>query len=185
MENLLENLDLKPENIDRTHDFNFKQNNITDLFECQPKQLLEVKFDNSDIEEMYRDSLNYCTDSGWDLKFTEDAVIKKGETQMFDFGLSVAYYNEDGNPNGIWMLPRSSIVKTPLRMANSIGLIDSDYRGNLKAVVDNRGNEDYKILKGQRLFQLASPSLKPFKINIVNSLADTERGDNGFGSTGQ
>ena len=82
------------------------------------------------------------------------------------------------------MIPRSSIVNTPLRMANSIGLIDAGYRGELIAVVDNCSDEPYEVKCGSRLFQLVGRSLLPFQWTAVEQLPDTERGNDGFGSTG-
>ena len=79
---------------------------------------------------------------------------------------------------------RSSTIKSPLRLANSIGIIDAGYRGNVIAAVDNISNEDYIIEKGTRLFQLCSPDLEPITYELVNSLNETSRGTGGFGSTG-
>jgi dUTP pyrophosphatase len=172
------------ESVHFSNDFSTEiENNVAHLMTETSGIQLHVKFQNSDVQKMYEDTQNHSSDSGWDLKFTQDDIIQPGETKAFDFGLSVECYNE-GEPTAIWMLPRSSIVKTPLRMANSIGLIDSSYRGTLRAVVDNRGKDEYHISKGQRLFQLAAPSLLPLNIQFVEQLSETERGDNGFGSTG-
>ena len=85
-----------------------------------------------------------------------------------------------------YVYPRSSIGKTPLRLANSVGIIDAQYRGNLIVQVDNISNVPYTIQKGQRLFQICSQDLTPFcDIKIVESLLDTERGSKGIGSTGK
>ena len=75
--------------------------------------------------------------------------------------------------------------KTPLRLANSVGIIDQGYRGNILAAVDNNGPNIYQIKKGQRLFQICSPDLTPMLVKIVQELDKTERGSGGFGSTGQ
>ena len=148
--------------------------------------VLQVHYESSDVESLYSGRAeNYETDSGWDLHFTEDVTIEPGETKTLDFGVSVAGYTDSGVPTALWLVPRSSIVKTPLRMANSIGLIDSSYRGTLKAVVDNIKTEPYHIKKGDRLFQVASPTLQPMRWEPVNALTETERGENGFGSTGK
>jgi len=53
-----------------------------------------------------------------------------------------------------YLFPRSSISKTPLRLANSIGLIDGGYRGEIVAMVDNIYDEDYEVKEGERYFQL-------------------------------
>lgn len=98
-------------------------------------------------------------------------------------------------PVGYYLYPRSSIVKTPFRMANSVGIIDAGYRGELMAVIDNidSANNDLKTCLKRyappmsRMFQICSPSLEPFTVRIVereDELGITERGCGGFGSTG-
>lgn len=83
------------------------------------------------------------------------------------------------------LVPRSSIVKTPYRMSNSIGIIDSGYRGNIMAFVDVLGDGPIVEPKvGERLFQIVRPTLEKFDYEIVNELSQTERGTGGFGSTG-
>ena len=68
-------------------------------------------------------------------------------------------------------------------MSNSIGLIDSEYTGEIKVAVDNIKNYDYTINKGDRLFQIIHPSCNPLQIKLVDKLRETKRGENGFGST--
>lgn len=82
-----------------------------------------------------------------------------------------------------YLYPRSSISKTPLRMSNGTGIIDAGYRGNIIAKVDNISENDYKIEKGTRLFQICDVSLDEIDIKIVDELSCTTRGDGGFGST--
>lgn len=83
------------------------------------------------------------------------------------------------------LVPRSSIVKTPYRMSNSIGIIDSGYRGNIMAFVDVLGDGPVVEPKvGERLFQIIRPNLDKFDYEIVSELSQTERGAGGFGSTG-
>lgn len=84
-----------------------------------------------------------------------------------------------------FILPRSSIgAKTPLRLSNSVGVIDSGYRGEVRALYDNIGDEPYQIHKGDRIAQmLVMPSYR-FKAAVVDSLEDSDRGEAGFGSTG-
>jgi len=88
-------------------------------------------------------------------------------------------------PVSYMLVPRSSISKTPLRMANSIGIIDAGYRGEIMAAVDNTSDKDYMVVPGQRLFQIVHPTLYPFNVAVVDELSETERGDGGFGSTGK
>lgn len=97
-------------------------------------------------------------------------------------------------PVGYYLYPRSSIVKTPFRMANSVGIIDSGYRGEVMAVIDNidYAHNDLKVCLQRytppmsRLFQICSPTLEPFMVRIIEheeELGITERGCGGFGST--
>jgi len=69
-------------------------------------------------------------------------------------------------------------------MANSIGLIDGGYRGELIAAVDNIKTEPYQVVFGQRLFQIIALDGSPIHLQLVETLSSTERGEGGFGSTG-
>lgn len=83
------------------------------------------------------------------------------------------------------ILPRSSIgAHSPFRLSNSVGLIDSGYRGELGVLYDNTSEDNLYIHKGDRIAQmLIMPSYR-FKANIVENLEDSDRGEGGFGSTG-
>lgn len=85
------------------------------------------------------------------------------------------------------LIPRSSIFKTPLSMANSEGIIDRTYRGLLKAPVRNHlPTDSYPIEEGTRLFQIVAPDMGWIReVRIVESLSETSRGEGGFGSTGR
>jgi dUTPase len=92
-------------------------------------------------------------------------------------------YLTDSKPYMVF--PRSSMgSKTPLRLANSIGLIDKDYRGSLKLIIDNISDQDYTVERGTRLVQIVSFNGEPFDVDIVNELSETVRGSGGLGSTG-
>jgi dUTPase len=89
---------------------------------------------------------------------------------------------------------RSSISKTPLRLANNQGIIDAGYRGNLIGMFDCLKNENnaysvFNMEEYSRILQICSPELLPIYVNIVDKLEDlgptTSRGDGGFGSTGK
>ena len=120
-------------------------------------------------------------DSGLDLYVLEDVLIKKNETVLIKLGVSF----ESLDNKSYYLMPRSSISKTPLRMSNSIGLIDAGYRGEIMASCDNIKDYDYQVKAGQRLFQLVSPDASPINYEIVEKLSDTTRGVGGFGSTGK
>jgi len=79
-----------------------------------------------------------------------------------------------------YLCPRSSIAKNHFQLANSIGIIDAGYRGNLMAKVRCFKNDS---IQGGSYFQIIAPDLKPIKVNIVKSLSSTTRGSGSFGST--
>jgi len=93
-------------------------------------------------------------------------------------------------PVSYFLYPRSSTgTKTPLRLANSVGVIDAGYRGNYIAAFDNIRSAGFKVEQGQRLVQLCAPNLTyPLRVELVTEEAlgmQTERGAGGFGSTGK
>ncbi len=166
---------------------------------------LELHCKSIGLDAYYRDRTNYSSDSGVDLYMTKDINIYPGETKIIDLEVSSRMICGDNRDTmGYYMYPRSSISKTPLILANSVGIIDKDYRGNLKIalkyiptmeileyVKDPGSNNSnslndfvYTIKKGSRLVQICSPDLKPITLKLVDSLDTTERGEDGFGSTG-
>jgi dUTP pyrophosphatase len=91
-------------------------------------------------------------------------------------------------PNGFvgLVFPRSSIRKYELVLSNSVGVIDSGYRGELQATFKKENGLDslaYKV--GDRIAQIMIIPHPPIEFNEVDELSDTERGDGGFGSTGK
>jgi len=142
---------------------------------------------NQDVNDMYQDHSTYHEgDSGLDLFFIEDTNIGPKETKLINLGITCeAYPIKDKEHNvSYYLYPRSSISKTPLRMSNSVGIIDAGYRGNIMVSVDNISGESYEIKRGQRLFQICSPILDPISFELTDSLSETSRGVGGFGSTG-
>jgi dUTP pyrophosphatase len=163
-----------------------------DLKICINHEETEV---NNYLERLYENHTNYHEgDSGLDLFCPEEITVLPGETKKINLGISCSAekdfieFNDNTIkckkvPTSYYMYPRSSIVKTPLRLANSVGIIDAGYRGNLMAFVDNIKTDPYTIEKGTRLFQICSPDLSPIKFKLVNILDETSRGNGGFGST--
>ena len=143
-----------------------------------------IKPDNNEVKEMYSTHSTYHSgDSGLDLFIVCDKIIPAGETMLVDLGIScqlkgvAKYYSYN-------MYPRSSISKTPLRLANSVGLIDASYLGPLKAALHNTGTSDFTIKKGERYVQLTRPDLEEVSFILVDNFnRDTTRGNSGFGST--
>lgn len=128
----------------------------------------------------------YATEhsAGIDLycKSDEDIIIKAKDTVKIHTGVYVEI------PEGYFgaVYPRSSTgVKKHLMLANTVGIIDSDYRGELMIFFYNYGEEDQKIENGDRLAQLVIQPYMRCKIEKVDELADSERGEGGFGSTGK
>ena len=127
-------------------------------------------------------------DSGFDLFCPRDLTIPHGKTSFIDLGIRCAAYSNtltSASPKPFYVYPRSSLSKTPLRLANSVGIIDSGYRGNILAAVDNIWDQNFQLRRGTRLFQICAPDLSPFTVELVDSLDETVRGAGGFGSTGQ
>jgi dUTP pyrophosphatase len=147
---------------------------------------LRLKPLSGDIKLMYSNHRHYKQgDAGLDLFFPEDMIIpKKSMGLMVDLGIQCEGKMEDTYVP-YYLYPRSSISKTPLRMANSVGIIDAGYRGNIMVALDNISDEDYQIQKGQRLFQICPWMDLKVNLEVVDNLSDSERGNNGFGSTGR
>jgi dUTPase len=125
-------------------------------------------------------------DAGFDVYCEGVAAAASGAPTMRMISQQVAagYYDtERGLFRAFWMLPRSSISKSGLRLANSVGLIDAGYRGTIKAACDGVA----AVEANTRLFQLAAPDLLPWdEVRVVAEIPGgaTLRGAGGFGSTG-
>lgn len=132
-------------------------------------------------------------DSGFDLFVTEriDSNSFSGVGALtVNHKVACAVYervlDDILTPAGFYMFPRSSISKTPYRLANSVGIIDSGYRGHLMGKIDKVYDVEHVVNVGDRMFQICAPDLSPFeRVVLVDSLDETERGTGGFGSTGK
>jgi len=156
-----------------------------------------IKPENDDVKQMYQNHSTYhAGDSGLDLFIIKDEIIRAGQTNIVDLGIccqlrKIKYsciFNKIMNEKyySYNMYPRSSISKTPLRIANSVGLCDAAYTGTLKAALHNTDLvNDFTIKKGERYVQLAYPNLEEVSFTLVDELRDTSRGAGGFGSTGK
>jgi dUTP pyrophosphatase len=136
----------------------------------------------------------YEGDSGIDLFFPNDIVVPAGQTVLIDLEVicelrkissSFSAKSQSMFENiSYYLYPRSSIYKTPIRLANSVGIIDAGYRNSIKVPVDNRSNEDYTVKRGQSLFQICAPNLQNIRVILSDTLTETTRGP-GFGSSNQ
>ena len=122
--------------------------------------------------------------AGLDLHAYLDAplTLKSGDIVLVPTGLSVGLPKETVG----YIFARSSLAtKHGITLPNAVGVIDSDYRGELKVALINLKKEPYTIEHGDRMAQLVvSPVLLSFPVE-VSSLEETERGEGGFGSTGK
>jgi len=142
--------------------------------------LIKIKPFSDEVAQNYKNHGHFHHgDAGLDLFVIDDVIFKPGETRMIHFQISC---ESEGNVP-YFLIPRSSISKTPLRMSNSIGLIDGGYRGEIMASCDNIKPVEYTVNKGKRLFQLVSIDGSPIEFVMVDELESTSRGDGGFGST--
>jgi dUTPase len=124
-------------------------------------------------------------DAGFDLVSTGATAVAGTVAKISQQCSAAVYDSERSCFRAYWMLPRSSLSKTPLRLANSVGLIDAGYRGPLLAAVDAKA--PHVVEEMTRLFQIAAPDLLPFdEVRIVSEIpgGPTLRGAGGFGSTG-
>jgi len=85
----------------------------------------------------------------------------------------------------ILLFSRSGLSKYGVGLANAVGVIDSDYRGEIGAVFINNSNTEYVISPGDRIAQIVFLNIEPVELELVESLTDTERGDGGFGHSGK
>lgn len=133
---------------------------------------------------------DYCLNAGFDLFCPHDLVSESSKQIVIDHKI-ICCMKYDYKYVSYYLYSRSSTpIKTPLRLANSVGIIDSGYRGNIKAIFDNINNESssFDINKNTRYLQICAPNIEyPMKVYIVNHLNElgnnTLRGVGGFGST--
>tara|TARA_B100000579_G_scaffold414844_1_gene408879 strand:+ start:1777 stop:2214 length:438 start_codon:yes stop_codon:yes gene_type:complete len=143
---------------------------------------LLIKALNNEAKKMYSNHGHFHEgDAGLDLYILEDIEFNPGETKLIKLGISCE--PEDGR--AYYLFPRSSISKTPLRMSNSIGLIDGGYRGEIMASCDNIKDFQFIAKKGERLFQLVATDSSSISYSLRDDLSSTSRGEGGFGSTGK
>ena len=185
------------------------------IFEERVLKMFVNNKDNAGLMKFYTDRINSHNaglsdtfpDSGFDLGIPTDLILTQALNNKIPLGVYCAMYthiqqvdsdvSKDKSvsilavPQAYYLYPRSSISKTSLRMSNSLGIIDSGYRGEITAVVDIVNHffcGSIKLNAMERYFQLCHPSLMPFRVVMVDNIEElgiTARGDGGFGSTGK
>lgn len=129
----------------------------------------------------------YSTDgsAGLDLRaaLDEPCDMNPGDTEMIPTGLAI--FIEDPGYAAL-ILPRSGLGhKHGIVLGNLVGLIDSDYQGELMISAWNRGNSAFRIEPGERIAQLVIVPVQQVAFDIVQEFSETERGTGGFGSSGR
>ena len=195
------------------------QNNLltTALNKHPHLMVLKLFISNNDnlLFQNYQDAVNTHNnkvlldpfpDAGFDMFVVNDILTLPGKVNYIDFCIkcSAQIFYQHGavsTNTGFYMYPRSSLSKTNLRLANSVGIIDSGYRGNLIGAFDclpvlvpshnvslgNSNLSEYCVEKYKKLTQICAPGLVPIFVILVDSESDlgqeTTRGAGGFGST--
>ncbi|RMD45881.1 dUTP diphosphatase [Candidatus Pacearchaeota archaeon] len=120
-------------------------------------------------------------DSGLDLFSYGDYVIGPGERKLISTG--VAFEIQRGYE--VQIRPRSGLAyKRGVTVLNSPGTIDSGYRGEIKVILINHGEEDFYVRRGDKIAQAVLAKVERAEIEVVSELEDSVRGEGGFGSTG-
>ena len=122
--------------------------------------------------------------AGFDLSLcgSEPVTVQPGETVMIHTGVAVVL--PEGTAGMVY--PRSGLAsKFGVTLSNCVGVIDSDYRGELKVAVSNLGAEEYAIAPGERIAQLVILPVCMLPVEEASALDETRRGAGGFGSTGK
>ena len=121
-------------------------------------------------------------DAGLDLFSVEEKEILPGETQLINTGIAIAL------PQGTeaQIRPRSGLaLKHSVTVLNSPGTIDAGYRGEIGIILINHGKNPFQIIPGMKIAQMVIASIIQAKVTVVDELNITNRGVDGFGSTGK
>ena len=119
--------------------------------------------------------------AGYDIRSTTEVVLNPGEIRLISTGLIMEL------PEGMecQVRPRSGLaLKYGITLPNSPGTIDPDYRGEVKIIVQNLGSEQVTLIRGERVAQLVFSLFQSPEVSEVKELSSTDRGEDGFGSTG-
>lgn len=120
--------------------------------------------------------------AGLDLYADADVLVSSGASVMLGTGIAIEIQKDHVGLVAI----RSSVGKAGVALANSVGVIDSDYRGEIKLCLTyTAGSGGHYIRKGQAIAQIVIMPVLPVELVEVDALSTTERGSGGFGSTGK
>lgn len=146
--------------------------------------ILRLVVDNPILHAQYRTRLEagYDGDAGFDLLVPTDVIYRPWQSQSIDHGVRTEMICiATGEPVSFYLYPRSSLCRTPLRLDNSVGVIDSGYRGTIRASFtalpvdgffqDDRS--DYTVKAHSRLVQICAPTLNPIRVEILGDFCET------------
>lgn len=130
---------------------------------------------------------SYATEgsAGLDLRacIDQEIALQPGQTELIPTGLAI---HLDNPGYAAMILPRSGLGhKHGIVLGNLVGLIDSDYQGELMVSVWNRGNQEFVLKPMERLAQLVIVPVQQVQFNVVDEFDQSDRGAGGFGSTGK
>jgi len=148
--------------------------------------LNNIKIIDEDETALELPKYAHMGDAGMDLIARMDVTIQPGETELVPTGLCVQLPSDEYE---LQVRPRSGLsLKTSLRVANAPGTIDSNYRGEIKVIMDNISRDKPEYIKvGDRIAQLVLAKvgrIEWLEVDSQDELTDTNRGVGGFGSTG-
>ena len=118
-------------------------------------------------------------DAGFDLYSPEDKVVPAHGSAVFDTGVHVEL-----RKNSVGMIKSKSGLNVKHGITSE-GVIDVGYTGSIKVKLYNHSDEDYEVKRGDKISQLVVMPFFNVRLNVVDEFETTERGDNGFGSTGR
>lgn len=149
---------------------------------------MTTKIDVKILDPKMAESLpHYATagSAGLDLRACLETpiILKAGQTELIPTGIAI--HIKDNNLCGM-ILPRSGLGhKHGIVLGNLVGLIDSDYQGQLFISMWNRGDSDFTLNPMERIAQLVIVPVVQAQFNLVDSFDSSDRGTGGFGSTGK
>ena len=144
------------------------------------QEVLKVRFKKL-VENAVIPTYKTVGAAGMDLTATSTEFIDYGNQLKVYTGIAVEI------PKGYvgLLFPRSSIVKTNNRLANCVGVIDSDYRGEIKIIMINLSKESYEIMPEERICQFVLQKVHRAELTAVTNLEESDRSSGGFGHTGK
>lgn len=122
----------------------------------------------------------HSTDAGLDLYSRDERIIYRGQAEVFDTGVHVAL-----PPNTYGKIESKSGLNVNYGVVSCGGVIDEGYTGSIKVKLYNLGDGQYRVRSGDKIAQLIIVPCLYEGCEVVDGFDETERGDNGFGSTGK